>query len=953
MVNDSAPATVALDDVLLTDELARRPARARDYQAESHALVVLAREMVANPHGVLQKLAELVLGLCHADSAGVSILESDGDKEIFRWHAAAGPFAANLNGTIPRKASPCGTVIECKRVLLFNEAERFFPDLRATAPRIYESLLAPWTTDGETIGTVWAIGHTPDKHFDAEDARLLETLASFAEAAYQMTSALDRARAGQQQLEQRVIERTRLLSESNEKLQAEVEQRRRTEAVLHATERRLEEDLSRSRRLYTLHARLATETDLHAALDEILATACEFTATDRGCVQLVSDDGARLEIVAQRGFRQDSQLIERFRHRGLPQGSERARAERRRVLVEDTATFPGLAGTEDGAAALAEGVRAGQATPMVSRKGETVGVLSTQFRQPHCPSDDELRLVDLLAWTAADFVERRRNEIAVSESEERTAFLLKLSDALRSLADAAEIEQEVARLLGEYLGVNRVLVGEVDGEELVIRRDYVSGVPSLVGRYPLDGLPGKFREACRGGEPLVIHDMQADTRLDDEERAASLAGGSGAMICIGLGGGQRLEAMFCVHSQAARQWTGAQVGMVREVAERAWAALERVRAEEALKEADRRKDEFLATLAHELRNPLAPISNAVQLLRRPDGRRSADGLVELVGRQVRQIVKLVDDLLEISRITRGKIALNRRPVALDAVVRDAVETSRPLVDKARHQLAVSLPGEAMVLYADSVRLTQILSNLINNAAKYTDTGGHIWVSAAREGDQVAISVRDDGVGIAGGQLAHVFEMFTQAHQHPGQAEDGLGIGLAIVRKLVEMHGGSVEAHSPGPRQGSEFIVRLPLYGGAPPGATVLPLAEPQGPLGAQRILVVDDNRDAADTLALLLEGEGATVRTAYEGEAALSATRSFLPTVVLLDLGMPGMDGFEVAQQIRGDPGLHAVRIVALTGWGQEADRNRTRSYGFDHHLTKPVDFNALQAWLAQNGPER
>jgi CheY-like chemotaxis protein len=389
--------------------------------------------------------------------------------------------------------------------------------------------------------------------------------------------------------------------------------------------------------------------------------------------------------------------------------------------------------------------------------------------------------------------------------------------------------------------------------------------------------------------------------------------------------------------------------LVRAAAERAWPAIEHARAVEALKEADQRKDEFLATLAHELRNPLAPISNAVHLMRRPDGRRVTDRLMGIVERQVHQIVKLVDDLLEISRITRGKIELDRQPVRLADAVQDAVETSRPLVERARHQLSVTLPDEALTLCADSVRLTQVLSNLINNAAKYTEAGGRIWLDAEREGDGVAIRVRDNGLGIPGDQLPRVFDMFAQAQQ-PGEisGSDGLGIGLAIVRKLVEMHGGTVEAHSPGPRLGSEFVVRLPLL---PETDTACPMAAamPRGALGGHHILVVDDNRDAADTLALLLESHGAVTRVVYDGEAALAELDVFTPDTVLLDLGMPGMDGLEVARRLRADPSRAGLRIVALTGWGQESDRRRTREAGFDHHLTKPVDFMALEAWLTEH----
>jgi len=373
-----------------------------------------------------------------------------------------------------------------------------------------------------------------------------------------------------------------------------------------------------------------------------------------------------------------------------------------------------------------------------------------------------------------------------------------------------------------------------------------------------------------------------------------------------------------------------------------------VQAEEALREADRRKDEFLATLAHELRNPLAPISNAVQLMRRPDGRRQSDRVVEMVGRQVRQIVTLVDDLMEVSRITRGKIDLRLERVPIAEIIQSAVETSQLAIERAGHQLAVSLPEEPLVLLADRVRLTQVFANLLNNAAKYTDAGGRIWVEVWREEGLVAASVRDTGIGIPEEALGRVFDMFAQAHRSIGRGQGGLGIGLTMVRSLVEMHHGTVEAHSAGCGQGSEFLVLLPL---APqeeprPDRPGLALARPDAPFAGQRVLVVDDNRDAADTLGLLLEADGAEVRVVYDGRAALAMAEAFLPSSVLLDIGMPGMDGYEVARRLRQDERFANMRIIALTGWGQDSDRRQTRNRGFTHHLTKPVSLEELHGIL-------
>jgi PAS domain S-box-containing protein len=551
--------------------------------------------------------------------------------------------------------------------------------------------------------------------------------------------------------------------------------------------------------------------------------------------------------------------------------------------------------------------------------------------------------VEQVVGVSRDTTGRRMLEARLRESEERTAFLLRLSDAMRSLDDADAIEATATRMLGAHLGASRVLIGEFEDGRVHIRRDHVDGVVSLAGTYPMPALGVRALAGFGRGEPFVVEDMARDTQLEPAVRDGWVAAGIAAQVGVGLFSGGRVAGVFCVHHAAPRHWSAAEVNLVREAAERTWAAIERVRAEQALKEADRRKDEFLATLAHELRNPLAPISNAIQLLRRADGPQPADRLVGIVERQVRQIVRLVDDLMEIARISRGKIELDRRPLALAGIVRDAVEASRPQVERACHHIDVAVPDEPLIVHGDAVRLTQVLTNLVNNAAKYTDPGGRIELAARREGARVALTVRDNGRGIPAAELPRVFDMFAQPHLGSGGDGDGLGIGLAIVRKLVEMHEGTVEAHSAGPGRGSEFVVRLPLVQTAAQDGDA---AADCDALAGRRILVVDDNADAADTLALLLAAHGARARAVHDGPAALAALPAFAPDVVLLDLGMPEMDGFDVARAIRAG-GAALVRIVALTGWGQQADRERTRAAGFDHHMTKPVDLGALSDWLA------
>jgi PAS domain S-box-containing protein len=369
-----------------------------------------------------------------------------------------------------------------------------------------------------------------------------------------------------------------------------------------------------------------------------------------------------------------------------------------------------------------------------------------------------------------------------------------------------------------------------------------------------------------------------------------------------------------------------------------------VQAEDALKDADKRKDEFLATLAHELRNPLAPICNLMPLMGRPDGARAADRLQVVLQRQVQQLVRLVDDLIDVSRVTRGKIELRKVPVQLADVVRTAIEESQPLLNGARHRLTVSLPVGPLILDADPVRLTQVFANLINNSARYTQNGGQIWLTVYRDKNEAVVSVRDNGIGIEHDMLPRVFEMFAQETHSSGGSQGGLGIGLTLVESLVKMHGGSVDAKSEGLGQGSEFIVRLPL---SPESRPELGADAALGrALAQRRVLVVDDNPDAADSLAMLLEFLGAVAHVVNNGPAALAALEAFRPDVVLMDIGMPGMDGYQTAQRIRAQAQFNDIKLIAVTGWGQETDRQSSRASGFDHHLTKPVDITKLKALL-------
>jgi signal transduction histidine kinase/CheY-like chemotaxis protein len=377
-------------------------------------------------------------------------------------------------------------------------------------------------------------------------------------------------------------------------------------------------------------------------------------------------------------------------------------------------------------------------------------------------------------------------------------------------------------------------------------------------------------------------------------------------------------------------------GMIADTARRA----------EALREADQRKDEFLATLAHELRNPLAPLRNAVEILRvardNPDMSRKA---LEMMERQLRQMVRLVDDLLDVSRITTGKLGVKKHVIDVQDALRDAVETARPFIESRDHRLEVALPDAPIPVDGDRTRLAQIFANLLHNAAKYTEPGGRITLTAGVEGANAVVRVRDTGIGLEQASIATIFDMFVQVDRSLTRTQAGLGVGLTLARRLVALHDGTITAVSDGEGQGSEFIVRVPLA-----GATLEPEVRADSPPGGEmtprRILLADDNVDFANSLASLLSARGHQVRVARDGAEALRAAADFNPDFAFLDIGMPKVHGYEVARRLRNDPGTSECVLVAVTGWGQEDDRNRAREAGFDRHLVKPVGPGEIETIL-------
>ncbi|MBE7368706.1 hybrid sensor histidine kinase/response regulator [Ramlibacter pallidus] len=547
-----------------------------------------------------------------------------------------------------------------------------------------------------------------------------------------------------------------------------------------------------------------------------------------------------------------------------------------------------------------------------------------------------------------DVTESRKAELALRESEERFRFLDRLGQATRAQTDATDVMATSARLLGEYLGATRCAYADVeaDSNRFTIRNDWTAeGVASSAGAYSLDLFGPQATSNLRQGRHLVVRDV--DRELGDEGGGRMFnAIGIKAVICAGLVKGDRLVAMMAVHQATPRDWTQQEISLITEVVERCWAHIERVRDNAILREQDRRKDEFLATLAHELRNPLAPIKYALAMMRRARDASQVEKAQDVIDRQVSQMARLIDDLLDLSRINRGLVELKRERVGVLQLVQSALEVARPGIEAAGHALQVELPAEDLFVDADPTRIVQVISNLLGNAAKYTPDGGNIRLSAAQRDGHVVIEVRDNGIGIPPEQQGQLFQMFTQLQHSTARAKGGLGIGLSLVKTLVQMHGGNVSSSSAGLDAGSTFTVELPLAATA--GATAPADMRPPEPraTGGMRILVVEDNEDGRQMLVALLQILGYEVDSAPDGAHALEVAGRFQPRIVLLDLGLPVMDGYEVCRRLREMPEMRGAAIVALTGWGAEKDRARTAQAGFDAHLTKPVEPQTLQQTL-------
>jgi PAS domain S-box-containing protein len=559
------------------------------------------------------------------------------------------------------------------------------------------------------------------------------------------------------------------------------------------------------------------------------------------------------------------------------------------------------------------------------------------------------------------YQELQRTQQALRESEARMAMELTDTRLLQSISAQLIHEDHVEALYQQIVeAASAVMHSDMSSMQMLHPERNALELLAWKGFHPESAAHWKCvrldsdtscGEALRNGRRVIVPDVETcefivDQADIDANRRSGVRGVQSTPLTSRSG---QVLGMISTHWRRPHQPSERDLSLIDVLARQAADLIERKRTEQALRDADRKKDEFLATLAHELRNPLAPIRNAVQIL-------IAKGppILELqwargvIDRQVQLMARLLEDLLDVSRISRNQMELRTERVDLAAMVEAAVETSRPVIEAGGHELSVILPPEPIQLEADPVRLAQVFANILNNAAKYTEEGGRIRLSAERQGSDVIVSVKDSGIGIAAEMLPRIFEIFSQAKPALVRSQGGLGIGLSLVKGLVELHGGSIVARSGGPGQGSEFAVRLPVAAETPGQELARPGKDDgQLPVPKRRVLIVDDNRDSADSLAMLLRLMGHEVGTAYDGEQAVEAAEDLRPDVGLLDIGMPRLNGYDACRRIREQPWGQGVFLIALTGWGQEEDRRRTEEAGFNHHIVKPVDPVALMKLLA------
>jgi PAS domain S-box-containing protein len=833
---------VPLETVLCTEELTDRPSRPPGYEIENDALISLMRALVDSPGDVLQVLAQKILEVLRADSAGISLLTADAKR--FYWPAIAGLWEPHIGGGTPRDFGPCGDVLDRNAPLLFGRLERRYAYFRPVTPAVEEALLVPFYVAGNAVGTLWAVSHG-DRKFDNEDLRQLKSLGRFASAAYQ---------TGQV----RTLEGSRRAAALN-----------------------LMEDLVQSRQVTErVNAELRASEERYRAL---------FNSIDEAfCVVEVLFDTA--------GHPTDYRFLETNPAFEKQSGLHDAVGRRMRELAPHHEAY------------------------WFEKYGH-VALTGESIRFVNEAQELGNRWFDVYAFRLG-MPERHRVAILFSDISDRKRVAQALQDSEVRYRRIFECAQD------------GIVILDVDGAKITEANPYMV---QMLG-YSSDELLGK--ELWQIGLQRDVHGSRSMVQELQENGFVRYE-----HLPLRTKDGQQIEVEVVATLYQEGGKPVIQCNM-HDITERTHLEQKTQEQAHSLADLNRRKDEFLAMLSHELRNPLASIQNAAHLLRlqrdQSPIQTKAHGMIE---RQVSQLARLVDDLLEVSRISTGRVRLRTEAVDLRGIVQHACETTRPQTDQKAQSLSKSLPDEPLWASGDPVRLEQVAVNLLNNASKYTDRGGQISVTLQREDDEAVLRVRDNGVGIAPEMLPRIFDLFTQADRSLDRAQGGLGIGLALVQSLVTMHRGRVEARST-VGQGSEFVVRLPVLLSLHESAVVDEQSE-STQTDALKVLVVDDNIDAAQSVSMLLQMLGHTTRLAHDGASALKCAGEFVPDVVLLDIGLPVADGFQVARWIREERTLSKVLIVALTGYGQEADKQRADAAGFDHHLVKPVDFAKIEDILS------
>jgi len=974
---------VPLESVLRTEQLYQRPSRPADYATENRALSALVQALADSPSTILQKLTDTILEVLKVGSAGISLLSKD--EQAFQWPAIAGVWHPHVGGGTPRDFGPCGNVLDANAPLLFTHPEQRYPYLQAATPLIDECLLVPFSVDGKAVGTIWAITHEGDlkgRPFDAEDLRQLESLGRFASAAYQAGEAqgADDALRESEAFNRSIVESSsdciKVLDLTGHLLSFRCGQellgiddvqpylhtswiefwgsgdrQAAQAAVAEAAAGRVGTFVGFFRTLRNepkwWEVKISPILDAYRQPHRLLAVSRDVTVQQRTALNLeflasISQDLARWtnvdEMVQTVGARLAAHLqLSICAFVDVNESAEQV------VVSHDwhRADVPELVGTYR----LAEFVE--DEFIRAARAGEIIVVRNTA-------TDPRTSIEKFAAFNIASFVcvplirdGQWRFALCLYHSElydwrddeielirELTTRIWTRLESLRATASLRESEARYRNLFNSMDEGYCVIEVIFDAQQRPIDFRYLEANPAFDKQTGLHGITGKrIRE--------VVPDLD-EYWFDTYGKVVT----TGEPVRF-LSEAKAMSRWFDFYAFRIGEPNSHKVAVVfSDATERTKSADKTREQAEALVDLHRRKDEFLAMLSHELRSPLAPIANAVHLLGLQKHEEPLQMQARLIiERQVAHLKHLVDDLLEVSRITTGRILLRHERVVVGGIVERAVETTQGLMDQRRHLLTVTLPPEPLWLHADAARIEQVVVNLLANAAKYTDEGGRIWLSVEQEGDEAVLRVRDTGVGIAPELLPRIFDLFAQADRDLDRSQGGLGIGLCLVQRLVELHGGTVAAHSV-VGQGSEFVVRLPVGATValpPPGSTAATVPGGQ----RRRVLIVDDSVDTADSMALLLNASGHEVRVAHDGPTALHVAGDYRPDVMILDIGLPGLNGYEVARQMRQHPLLGGVMLIAMTGYGQESDRQRAVAAGFDHHLVKPVNFATVQRLLS------